>query len=388
LGGIGENPDTSPGPLGETCEMCARVVRALPADPKWVNLYDRYFTKINNSITLDAVNKGKIHKLLAQVLLDLQNRLKDKTEGERVQIKKEFFTDELYESLKKKIIAIEKEAILAEELKTITELRQRIADLTVELESTKEQEGQLRATIGPLLAQIETLEASFGGESAEIGKELNSIIAGNSTVEEKQKAIDAVLHQMDQRFKDRFEQLNQKIYIDALTGMNNRRKYDEDIAEKIKNREENQTAFALVLVDIDHFKKFNDTYGHKVGDQVLAIVAKELRNNLKGKDGVYRYGGEEFTVILNESDPTKIMAATENLRRAVHDHEIVAKGQQVKITISLGISLVQAGDSSETIFERADRALYAAKDRGRNQAVSFTDLTAAEIQASQKKQQP
>jgi len=158
---------------------------------------------------------------------------------------------------------------------------------------------------------------------------------------------------------------------DKLTGLKNRRYFQEKLEEQLSNNEKSASPFSLFILDIDHFKKVNDTFGHQVGDEVLAQLAQLLKNQARSLDIVARYGGEEFVVILPETDQNEAKAIAEQLRQAVEQ----AKWQTGRITVSVGIATAIKTDNETTILQRADKALYASKENGRNHVTHSIDLT-------------
>ncbi len=164
---------------------------------------------------------------------------------------------------------------------------------------------------------------------------------------------------------------------DALTGLRNRRAFDEELAKLLKSYREKGEIFSLIMVDIDHFKRFNDRFGHKVGDKVLQIVANTLNYTLKGKDFVGRYGGEEFVVLLPRTSLENACVVGEQIRENVSEKRlrVTKTGENLgTITVSVGVSQVNENDTAESVIERADRALYLAKNSGRNNVKSEKDL--------------
>jgi diguanylate cyclase len=141
----------------------------------------------------------------------------------------------------------------------------------------------------------------------------------------------------------------------------------------------------LLMLDIDHFKSFNDTWGHQTGDQVLRLVAMTLRSNIKGKDIAARYGGEEFAAVLPQTDLEGAIIVADNIRKAIQAKELLKRSTNEKlgrITASFGVALFRHGDTAASIIERADRCLYAAKHAGRNRVMSENDLKADEVVAA------
>jgi len=171
--------------------------------------------------------------------------------------------------------------------------------------------------------------------------------------------------------------------LDPLTKIANRKSFDEGLATAIAQATKGASPLCLLLLDIDHFKNFNDTYGHQTGDQVLRLVAMTLKSNIKGKDLAARYGGEEFVAILPSTDIEGAMIAAENIRKAIQAKELLKRSTNEKlgrITASFGVAAFRPTDTAATLIERADRCLYAAKHAGRNRVISEIDLAA--IQAA------
>jgi diguanylate cyclase (GGDEF)-like protein len=123
---------------------------------------------------------------------------------------------------------------------------------------------------------------------------------------------------------------------------------------------------SLILVDIDHFKKFNDKYGHRSGDRILHSVATSIQEPIRSSDLVFRYGGEEFVVLLNRASLSRTQKISEKIRQHVEKEYYIDKDKKLQVTISLGVTSIKEEDTEETLFKRADQALYAAKSKGRN----------------------
>ena len=136
---------------------------------------------------------------------------------------------------------------------------------------------------------------------------------------------------------------------------------------------ENNAPFCLAMVDIDHFKHVNDNFGHLVGDAVLHDVASRIQRQLRGGDVIGRYGGEEFLLLFHGIELEKAAEICERIRKFIADSPIVTSGVTVPITISIGVAQPVRGDDSSSLIERADRALYAAKNSGRNKVVKETE---------------
>jgi diguanylate cyclase len=172
--------------------------------------------------------------------------------------------------------------------------------------------------------------------------------------------------------QENLEVVRTEALTDPLTTLSNRKYLEDAITHLIGEAEAKGTPFSVILSDIDHFKKFNDTYGHLTGDQVLRLVATSLKQNLKGRDVAARYGGEEFAVLLPRTALSDGETVAEYIRHAVMSKELVRRstGESLgRVTISLGVAAWRKGDTMTSLLERADSCLYAAKHAGRNRVV-------------------
>jgi diguanylate cyclase len=164
---------------------------------------------------------------------------------------------------------------------------------------------------------------------------------------------------------------------DPLTGLANRGHFDAELADALVEAQRDDGALSLLIADIDHFKKFNDTYGHLLGDQVLRLVASVLTQNTKGQDLVARYGGEEFAVVLPGTNIHDATAVAKNLCKAIASREITkrATGERLgRVTLSIGVANRHPGETAQALIEAADTCIYAAKRAGRNRVVCEDDL--------------
>jgi len=162
----------------------------------------------------------------------------------------------------------------------------------------------------------------------------------------------------------RFESLT-----DPQTTLSNRKFFDQAIDKAIVAARTNNEPLALLMSDIDHFKIFNDKYGHLTGDQVLRLVAISMKQNVKGQDIAARYGGEEFVVALPNTSLPNAVTVAEHIRNAVMNKELTKRssGERLgRITISIGVAVLHADDTAQSLIERADACLYEAKHNGRN----------------------
>ncbi len=183
------------------------------------------------------------------------------------------------------------------------------------------------------------------------------------------EALRGRLNELEQETFDLRRQVAQtyrEAMRDQLTGLPNRRAYDERIAQEHARWRRFGEPLALLVLDVDDFKKLNDTFGHKSGDKALAMIGKILNERLRETDFIARYGGEEFVVLLAGARGEDALLVADSMRKSIMESGLHAKGQPVKLTVSGGIALFAEGDTPEGAFERADRALYEAKKQGKN----------------------
>lgn len=172
------------------------------------------------------------------------------------------------------------------------------------------------------------------------------------------------------------DDLRRQSLIDPLTKLANRKCFDDSLAKAVSQARKSDAPLCLMMLDIDHFKDFNDVYGHQTGDQVLKLVAIVLKSNIKGKDLAARYGGEEFAAIMPSTDLKGALKVAEDVRCAIQTKELLklSTNQNLgRITASFGVTACRPDDSPATLIERADKFLYAAKRAGRNCIVCETD---------------
>jgi diguanylate cyclase len=181
------------------------------------------------------------------------------------------------------------------------------------------------------------------------------------------------------------EAIRAESLTDPLTGLGNRKYFDRMIEMAVQHALAFNEPLSLLMFDIDHFKSFNDSYGHLTGDQVLRLVGLSLKQTIKGQDITARYGGEEFAVVLPNTALRQALTVADHIRRAVMAKELKKKstGEILgRVTISVGVSMLKPGDDTDALIERADACLYAAKRNGRNRVICEADPEyAAEMQS-------
>lgn len=169
-----------------------------------------------------------------------------------------------------------------------------------------------------------------------------------------------------------YSEILQNATMDALTGLNNRRQFETRLAEQYSVANRQNTPLCAIMLDIDFFKKFNDTYGHAVGDMVLKTTAGVIKSQLREYDIPSRYGGEEFCILLPQTGIEEAKVVAERLRSAVESVEITLDDKRtVKLTISIGLAELDIKDMAEDLYMKADKALYDAKESGRNKVMVY-----------------
>jgi diguanylate cyclase (GGDEF)-like protein len=166
--------------------------------------------------------------------------------------------------------------------------------------------------------------------------------------------------------------LQQKVFFDPLTQSGNRRYFEAQFPSALLEIKGETVNHGLLFLDIDHFKQVNDTYGHNIGDQVLCMVAETLRSNLRSSDIIVRWGGEEFAVLLRHVTAAETQSIAEKLRALVERSHLPIGETPLRVTISIGATLLREDDSIESVIERADQLMYQSKSGGRNR-VSFSE---------------
>ncbi len=211
--------------------------------------------------------------------------------------------------------------------------------------------------------------------------EINALVSGvlddTKNMLEYNDHLEDMLENSNRAMEDMrrdLELARKEALTDSLTGLANRKAFDHEISRLVALSNSNEPhIFSMIMLDIDHFKKFNDTFGHQVGDQVLKLVARTLKDSVKGRDITVRYGGEEFVILLPETDIKGGLKIAEILRQEIEKKEVINRvtGKNLaKITFSAGVSEYLKGEDVDSFIKRVDTALYKAKNSGRNRVIA------------------
>jgi len=175
------------------------------------------------------------------------------------------------------------------------------------------------------------------------------------------------------KLKELREALQELANRDGLTGLYNHRYFHEQLSKDLLRARRYHESLSCILLDIDHFKKFNDTHGHQTGDVVLSTLGQVIKDSIRDSDFAARYGGEEFALVLYHTDGSGAYDVAERLRQMVEDCEVHDKGNVLHVTISVGVATFphEAIDDSKELIECADKALYRAKENGRNRVEAY-----------------
>jgi diguanylate cyclase len=228
-----------------------------------------------------------------------------------------------------------------------------LVDMSEKLGQSKDREG-LRAVVESLVQTAKEMEAS------------------NKRLEERLSASKQEINEL----QENLETVRNESLTDPLTQLANRKFFDISLEAAIAEARAKNEPLSLMLTDIDYFKKFNDSFGHLTGDQVLRLVAMSVKQNVKGLDIAARYGGEEFAVILPNTVLRSALVVADHIRRAVMTKELMKRstGEHLgRVTISIGVATLHKNDTPQSLIERTDACLYAGKRHGRNRVMSETD---------------
>lgn len=247
----------------------------------------------------------------------------------------------------------------AEKLKTAEHALINVQELTA----------SMQADVGAHTSQMEAISNQLTKQSdgklqdQGVVDAVTKILAANQQLEQRLQTAESKLQLQAEQI--RVHATN--ALTDALTGLCNRRAFDAELTRRTAEFQRYGKTFCLLMLDIDHFKQFNDTHGHLAGDEVLRLVGATLKATVRTPDFVARYGGEEFAIIMPQTSLTEAQRGGERVRLAIEQAQCVFEDKTLRVTASIGLTQVAVGQSVPTLIHCADEALYRAKQAGRNQ---------------------
>ncbi len=201
---------------------------------------------------------------------------------------------------------------------------------------------------------------------------VDHLVKSTATMQKRSQELESKLSETNKQvelLQGNLDRVKIEAMTDSLSGLSNRKRFDEVLKQEMKKARESGKSLALLFCDIDHFKRFNDTWGHQTGDQIIRFVSSTLKRNVEKNHLVARYGGEEFAVIMPITKLSKAKDIAENIRGLIERKKLVRKSTNEdlgRVTISMGLSLFRDTDEIEDFIERSDMALYKSKQEGRN----------------------
>ena len=328
-------------------EIAFGQIKALrhPAIPRnfeiWYNYATGYNPSLNQTVNEALARHGTLTAKDLDVIYDTflsPHRLTDRVDAVGAKV-----VDEIDQVM----------AMIDVAVGSTTGYTESLVDASQKLGNTTDRDG-LRAIVESLVSSTHEIEQT------------------NFTLEERLQASKQEISQL----QEHLEAVRNESLTDPLTGLSNRKYFDQMLERAIAETKPNDEPLSLMLTDIDHFKQFNDTYGHLTGDQVLRLVAQAVKQNVKGQDIAARYGGEEFAIVLPRTALREAITVADQIRRSVMSKELMKRstGEHLgRVTVSIGVATHRRGDTMHSLIERADACLYAAKRNGRNRVISEAD---------------
>jgi len=307
------------------------------------------------------LDNNEIKKIKEEIekLKKIEEHVKNKYE--ELLKKEEAFLTEINEQLEKEIIIMVLGAIkktVNKEMVTLKLLRKNIRR-QVRHQINKE----ITRSIQKLIPELkELIKNEVKDKSVEIINQLK-----RQTGKKLEKEVIEQVKETTSILREQKEESERKAILDGLTGTFNRRYFETKLEDELALAKRFRMKLSLLIIDIDHFKEINDTYGHQIGDIILQEIVAVIKNNLSSTDFLCRYGGEEFAVILTETELEKAELLAEKIRKAVEEHIFFTGSKIIPVRISIGIAEYPTHSViKQLLIEKADKALYVAKNSGRN----------------------
>jgi diguanylate cyclase len=257
-----------------------------------------------------------------------------------------------------------------------TEMKETVTSVLTRIEAAERDAAAYGETLTAASGQLGDTKSAEG-----LQKLIGGLVTATSAMETRAKDLESELQRSSREVSElraKLDDVRRESLTDPLTGIPNRKAFDVDLKDAMQQSRSTNEPLCLLMCDIDHFKTFNDTWGHTTGDQVLRLVAGCLSENVKGRDTAARYGGEEFAVVLRNTGLENAVRLANQIRHYVECKKLVKKSTGDilgTISISIGVAQLSPDDTQVVLIQRADNCLYAAKNAGRNCVVSDAAAT-------------
>jgi len=222
--------------------------------------------------------------------------------------------------------------------------------------------GEHNSLMTDISSDLGELDLETTGSGAAVAEAIAKISAANEKLQDRLTDAEKKIQDQAEEIRDRQSEAR----TDALTNLANRRAFDDAIARNVASFKSEKRPLSMMMLDVDHFKQFNDTHGHQAGDEVLRRVGSIIAKTVKSNDIPCRYGGEEFALIMPNTKIPQAKLAAERVRKAIEELTIPFEGKSLNVTASMGIAEIAAGEEEVKLVRRADDAVYASKEAGRN----------------------
>jgi diguanylate cyclase len=256
-----------------------------------------------------------------------------------------------------------------EQRETINLLLNKIAEYTAETDRQAHQFGDNLQVYGDKLKQMP--------DAGKLDTLINTMVGDTSKMRGSMQTLKSELEASKQEVEKLHQELKSargEALIDPLTGIHNRRGFETIAKQIFEDKNALEKGVCILMLDIDHFKKVNDTYGHLFGDKIIRVIAETVKSKIRGQDSVARMGGEEFAIVLTETNTEGAKIVAEHIRQSIEGGKVRrldTKEHITGITVSLGMAVYENGKSIVDLLDQADKALYISKNEGRNRTTVF-----------------